>query len=216
MSDIVIFHDTTPTLGAVELDATMTETHSGDVEVTEHPVERGANIADHFRTKPVQVSLEGLVSNTPVGVNARDAIGNQAARGEGGKAEIAYERLLSMRDSSELVTITTRLRTYTNMKLVSLSVPRDRGTGDALRFSATFREIVIVASERVKIPATPRGKGKTTAGPSQPKPVPEEQSESIWHHANAALFGGDSGSGKNPGSQGSAQKAVSAVMRGHH
>ena len=35
-------------------------------EVTTHPVESGANIADHVRVKPLQIKLEVFVSNSPI------------------------------------------------------------------------------------------------------------------------------------------------------
>ncbi len=59
---------TGPTLiGDLALDCTVTETHTATSTVTEHPVESGANITDHIRPDPVQLSITGIVSDTPIG-----------------------------------------------------------------------------------------------------------------------------------------------------
>ena len=59
---------TGPTMiGDLALDCTVTETHTATSTVTEHPVESGANITDHIRPDPVQLSITGIVSDTPIG-----------------------------------------------------------------------------------------------------------------------------------------------------
>lgn len=47
-------------------------------------------------------------------------------------------------------TIVTKYRVYKNMVVKSLSFPRDRTTGDALRFSASFKEIRIVETKNAE------------------------------------------------------------------
>lgn len=53
------------TVDSFEIDCTLSETHAYDADVTEFEVERGANINDHRRTKPAELSISGLVSDTP-------------------------------------------------------------------------------------------------------------------------------------------------------
>jgi hypothetical protein len=47
-------------------DAVLRETHEGDVDVTEHPVETGADVADHSRPRLAHLTLEAMVTNTPI------------------------------------------------------------------------------------------------------------------------------------------------------
>jgi len=47
------------------LDASVREVHTGSSTVTDHPVERGSNVADHIRPDPDQLTIEGVISNTP-------------------------------------------------------------------------------------------------------------------------------------------------------
>lgn len=53
-------------LAVLEFDAVMAETHLAQADVTEHPVEVGANISDHVRPKLRVVTTEILITNTPV------------------------------------------------------------------------------------------------------------------------------------------------------
>lgn len=47
-------------------DATMNEQHEGIAEVTEHDVERGADLADHVKPLRPALALEVMVSNNPI------------------------------------------------------------------------------------------------------------------------------------------------------
>lgn len=51
---------------AIHFDMVRTETVTLGASVTEHPVEQGADIADHIRPELVKVRLEVFVSNAPV------------------------------------------------------------------------------------------------------------------------------------------------------
>lgn len=62
------------------LDATVAEDFTAEAEPTEHPVEDGADIADHVILKPKKLTIRGVVSETPF------SVGNQIA---GAAASIA-------------------------------------------------------------------------------------------------------------------------------
>lgn len=47
-------------------DATMNEQHAGSSEITEHDVERGADLADHVKASRPALSLTVFVTNTPI------------------------------------------------------------------------------------------------------------------------------------------------------
>lgn len=57
-----------PTLGngSLKFDIITNETVERDAEITEHPVEVGANIADHYRLKSRKVTLEAFISQEPL------------------------------------------------------------------------------------------------------------------------------------------------------
>ena len=158
----------------LQLDAAVTEEHGADNEVTAHPVEEGAAVVDHIRQQPDTITLEGIVTNTPLPTDKSPTLA-QATR-----AQDAWDTLRRIRDGGILVEVATPLRVYTDMALVSLRVPRDARTGDALRFTATLRQVRTVTSQvrqvRQKTVRTPPVKG----GPQGARPAtPAERSKSM-------------------------------------
>jgi hypothetical protein len=53
-------------LGVLEFDAVPNESHVVSATVTEHPVEEGANMSDHAKPNLRVVTLEGVITNTPL------------------------------------------------------------------------------------------------------------------------------------------------------
>lgn len=53
-------------IGTVAVDASMNELHQLSGEATEHPVESGSNISEHFRMKPRQFRIDGMITNHPI------------------------------------------------------------------------------------------------------------------------------------------------------
>ena len=156
------------------VDVTLNEDYTFDSDVTDFPVESGSSIVDNIRPKPIVVRIEGIVSNTPIGnvAQARQNAGN-GGNGATPPSDQAYDVLLKIRDAREPVTITTSLRTYENMALQSLSMPRATGRGDELRFNATFKQVTIVTNKRTTRVATPGAVGNHNAN-GTPKPVTDD------------------------------------------
>lgn len=183
-----------PGIAALELDATISNGFQGDVEVTEHPVEVGADMSDHARVKPEVVTIEGIISNTPLnrsqatrivqgrGVALETTALTDAPAGAAGHAETALAKLIDMKDARQLVTVVTERRTYKGMMLTSLSVPHDAKTGDALRFTATFKQVRLAEVRRKEVTVTrePKAKGKTNTGKQAVENAPE-QAQSTLH-----------------------------------
>jgi hypothetical protein len=72
----------------------------------------------------------------------------------------AYEVLLRIRNRREPVTIRTSLRTFNNMVLKNLTIPRAPGRGDELKFTATFQQIQAVENIRSIRVSPPNATGK--------------------------------------------------------
>jgi hypothetical protein len=133
------------TIDGYVLDVAVSEEHAFDSEVTSHPVEQGADISDHVLARPINVSIEGVVSDTPIGAAA-------TARGDTTlPSSDAFARLIAIRNAREPVIIETSLQVFRNMVLQSLQVPRSSSTGDALRFRATFVQVQLVVNERTVV-----------------------------------------------------------------
>ena len=157
-------------IGTYVIDASITESHTYESQVTEFPVEQGSAISDNVRPMPISVTIEGIVSDTPIGIMAdlrNNEHGDQAflpttdaatakARGDLQSAPSidALAAMLAIRDARQPVPIVTSLASFDNMVLINLEVPRDATTGYALRFTATFKQITIVTNQRVLVRTT--------------------------------------------------------------
>lgn len=49
------------------IDASPSRSHTATAQVTEHPVEKGAPATDYIRPMPRRLSIEGFITNTPIG-----------------------------------------------------------------------------------------------------------------------------------------------------
>jgi hypothetical protein len=160
------------------IDCVLSEDHQFESEVTEYPVEDGADITDNVRPKPIVVTMECLISNTPLppisALRGPRADGTafsllSATRAilQVTPAQEAYQRMLLIRAAREPVTIRTSVDTFKNMVLKNLTIPRAAGGGDALRFTATWQQIEIVTNTRGTRVAIPGAKD----GGSRHKPA---------------------------------------------
>jgi len=110
MAFVDLFIDQRPRLGHIVFDCSRTETHEAGLELTQHPVEGGADLDDHARPTPRRVSLEVVVSPTkPVlGVQLRPDFDPQAHR-------TAWQQLLELKDSGIPMILVTGHEAYINM-----------------------------------------------------------------------------------------------------
>ncbi len=172
-------------IDTVELDAAVTEKHSAKVEITKHPIEEGASPADHARVLPAQISIEGFLTNTPLGKELRlqrgitsDRATSTGAVGAVGQAQRSMAAIEKLMTDRKAVTVKTDFKTYTNMLVTSLDVPRDARTGEAIRFTIMMEEIRIVRAEVARINVLNRPKKKPTKKVDQAKQPGKDASES--------------------------------------
>ena len=157
----------------IVIDATLSETHSFSATATDFPVETGFSISDSIINSPKEYSLEGLISDDPgdpVDILQRGIIErtvgwvvpeelqgkinqNVLDNSTTGKPSLAtFIQLEEIFDNKLPIQIQCDLKLYKNMVMTSLSIPRTTHTYRALRFSATFKQIIMVDVEYVKAP----------------------------------------------------------------
>lgn len=66
----LFFKDEGYFVGSIQFDILLSESHSLESQVTEHPIETGAVVSDHIRELPRKGSLSGLVTNFPLKTTA--------------------------------------------------------------------------------------------------------------------------------------------------
>jgi hypothetical protein len=62
----IAFQDGSGAFTSIHVDATIRESHNTSSQVTEHPVEQGANVSDHVRPELEKLTLEVFITNTPI------------------------------------------------------------------------------------------------------------------------------------------------------
>lgn len=180
MALTLIYRTSSNALDSIALDATLSEQHTSASDVTDHPVERGAAVVDHVRDRPASVRIEGVLADFPLGdasaarasisygraAEVLDALGanygwlspptvkvepgtaNAGARGRG--VEI-LEQLERLRRAATLIEVRSGLRTYRDMVIQTIDVPRSAALGSGVKFSATLREVRLVDSQLVPV-----------------------------------------------------------------
>ena len=176
-------------IGGIQVDTTLEEQYEDVLEITEHPVQVGAQIADHSFKRPMQVVLRcgwsdsnasaaiGAVSNL-FSANGSSASTNGSFTGGSMAASdyIAgiYSQLLQLQESRQTFSVTTGLRLYDDMLITSIRVRRDVTTSTALMVEAMLRQVILVDTQTATVPpqqnqATPAATADTaSAGSTQP------------------------------------------------
>lgn len=164
---------TLPTAQTVYVfDAVFRAGHEQRLTKTKHPVQTGANISDHAYVEPARVVLELGMSD------AMDSFTPGQWTGSPSKSVSAYQIMLAMQFARVPLTLTTRLRTYKNMVIVSLTPEDTVKTIAALRMRVEFEEIFAATTQTVPASARPQDTQQTNLGSvtAQP-PTPTQQSQ---------------------------------------
>jgi len=154
-----------------EIDVFVREEPAFSNEITEHQVESGSDIADHVRAKPTTLTVEGIVSDTPIG----DLADRRASSVP--PSQEAYERLQDINKARQPVTVVTSLSTYTDMVIETLTPPRDRRTGKALRFTCVFKQVRVAEVDKAARIDLPIAKSKVNRGNKPAVTIGEAQIE---------------------------------------
>lgn len=157
-------------IAAIKLDASVSELHSYENEITQYPIEDGGQIIDHVRQLPIGLSIDGLVTQTPVveftgSTSPDDAEFNSIVRtDQTDVVSVAFNELLKYggfptegndeknKDTFELVDVVTGLRVYSNMAIKSISIPRNATTGRSLRFSIQLIQVEKATVDFAELP----------------------------------------------------------------
>jgi hypothetical protein len=153
-------------------DAVMRVIHRRSLHKTQHPVITGANIADHAYVMPARVSLEIGMSDSMAAYTAGVWVGAAT------KSVSAWQILKGLQLNRTLLTLTTRLDTYSQLLIVELEAPDDNKTLRGLKATVTLEEIVAgsVASQP-STSARPQTSGITSNGVVQSQPVNSSQAQ---------------------------------------
>ncbi|MCW3543122.1 phage baseplate protein [Burkholderia cenocepacia] len=147
----------TKMLGDIAISATIEETYSDEILITEHPVEKGAPVNDHAYQKPREVVIKCGWSNADysalLGSSVKQFVGDgSSSMTSGSYIDGIYSQLLKLQSDRQPFDIVTSRRKYSNMLLQSLSVVTDVKTAGALMVTATCKQVIIVETQVTTLP----------------------------------------------------------------
>lgn len=145
-------------IGGVRLDAVIRESHSSPIRLTQNPVEKGADVTDHAIIEPKKLTIEGVVSDTPLGFRAVSDLIDTATGYFGAsssdsetRSQIAFNDLNKLKDARDEIEIQTGLKLYPNMMILDIKVDQDKDTSRAIFMTIECQEVIIVETEVVEL-----------------------------------------------------------------
>jgi hypothetical protein len=182
----LFYPDSKARLGELVIDAFIQESHEFSSELTEHPVENGSVLADHIINKPFSLTIDGIISNTPMtllGLTAFDSAQRYAADEKNDVVSRAFSTIEKLFAKRTPLSIATSFKTYHKMVLETLSIERGEGFyKDSLHFTCTAKQIHLAHQERIEIPIpkTSRCKPKQKKGLQETKPLSPKKVDKTW------------------------------------
>jgi len=127
-------------IGGIVAQVTIDEQASDDIQITEHPVEQGAPIADHAFKRPAVVTIRA-------GWSRQFAWDLSAETG-------VYGLLLSWQAALLPFDVITGKRSYSNMLIERLQVVTDQHNEYTLLATITCRQVIIVSTSTTNVQAS--------------------------------------------------------------
>lgn len=167
----------------IALDVVEREGYESTAETTDHAVDSGVVLSDHVKRNPDTISLEGMVTNTPIiipsthmgGVTASVQPTTLSVGGVELKASVLtfsgpFDRVRAVDEALQalmggvIVRYTGTLRTVDDLIVTRYRVDRDAQTGDALPVTIELRKVRRAEVRRVAVPAQRRGQPPAPRG----------------------------------------------------
>ncbi len=160
-------------IGFLQLDCTVSESHSRSAKITQNEIEDGSNVADNVVLENEKFSIEGIISESPfpssdirdlalqvqnVGFNALNkAIGSISGgiipnAGSTIKRVIALIQLENFWKNRIPFIVITGIKKYENVLIKSMSIPVTAKDGKSLRFKVECEVVKIVESQTITVP----------------------------------------------------------------
>lgn len=141
-----LFHQQSRKIGIYVPSVVVSEKHSDTLEITEHPVEDKAPVADHAFRRPSEVVME-------VGFAGGGSLLDTSSFGLslGLSPKEVYAQLLELQRTRVPFDVVTGKRLYSNMLMRVLDVTTDKATENVLSATLTLREVLITSTQSITV-----------------------------------------------------------------
>lgn len=148
-------------------DGVLRAAHSQPARPTLFPVQSGSNITDHVILDPAVLSLDIIMSDAQQAFATGQWVGNSS------KSISCFMVLDTLRAARVPLTVSTRLKTYSNMIIVDVIPEETYRTSSSLRARIEFRQIfVATVSTQSANSARPQTTNSTVTGQTNTQSVP--------------------------------------------
>ena len=144
-----LFQQSTRSIGLIVPSVVISEKHQDALEITEHPVEIGAPVADHAYKRPSEVTMEigfagggsllDLLDTSSVGLSL------------GTSPKETYQKILDLQATRVPFNVTTGKKQYTNMLIRAIDVTTDKTSENVLMCVLTLRQVLISQTQSVSV-----------------------------------------------------------------
>jgi hypothetical protein len=154
-TDSAVFESGGRNIGGLVFPVTISETVDKQIEVTDHPVQEGAEISDHARCKNEEIRITvGASESSPSETDVK------ALR----------EKLLELANKREPIKLVTGKRSFDQVLITGISETTDSTSENSLHLEITLREIKIAKVQTASgIPASRQRLANRTAGGTKKK-----------------------------------------------
>jgi len=122
MSCVILSRD----IGGIPVDVIVSEEAFSEMEIPEHPVEKGAKVSDHAWRKPEVINLEAANADA---------------------AQAGYDAFKEVQKRAEPFDFMSGWTLHKNMLIQTLNPSRDKETGQIFNFSCILKEVIIVETQ---------------------------------------------------------------------
>lgn len=149
-------------------DAVLSLEHEQRLEKTRHPVQTGADLSSHAYLQPAHVVLyvgmSDAMQSYATGMDPTQPPYVQPWTGAPSKSVSTYQQMISLQASRQPLTLTTRLQTYTNMLITSVTPQEDYRTLTGLRMRVEMEQVFTAAIATAPVSARPQDTQQTNLG----------------------------------------------------
>jgi len=170
-------------IGTIVPDVAISEGHTDDLAITDHPVETGAAISDHAFKIPSRVIMRCGFSNSTAGTE--------------GYVQQVVQLFDSLQVSRNLIDVYTGKKFYRNMLVERLAHETDEGTENSLILIVGLRQVLLTQTQSRSAPKEAQAMPEKTApttdnGSTQMTPlsVPADSSFGLSTAGNTSFLGG--------------------------
>lgn len=139
-------------------DAIFSTNHTSRLNITEHPVQTGANVSDHaFKEADVltfQIGMSDVMESHVMGQFA----------GSDSRSVDAYLKIKELQAQRLPIIVSTKFGIYNNMMIETISADDDSTTTHALKATVVLKELFVTEVTTVKISERPQKSSSTNEG----------------------------------------------------